>query len=92
MSEFLIVTLIMIMVSGVFSTLVIYLSKDDEIIEVMQESINTVDKCLKTRNRIMGKKDCTDCLLDGTDACSRGAGRAVNDKICKDFFRNKSYK
>lgn len=29
--------------------------------------------------------NCTDCILDGTDACSRGAGRAVDDEICEDF-------
>ena len=33
----------------------------------------------------MAYKNCTDCILDGTDACSRGAGRAVNDEICEDF-------
>ena len=33
------------------------------------------------------KKNCTDCILDGTDACSKGAGRAVDDEICKDFLR-----
>lgn len=32
------------------------------------------------------RKKCTDCILDGTDACSRGAGRAVYDEICKDFL------
>lgn len=26
--------------------------------------------------------NCTNCILDGTDACVRGAGRAVNDEIC----------
>lgn len=30
--------------------------------------------------------NCTDCILDGTDACSRGAGRAVDDDICEDFI------
>ena len=33
------------------------------------------------------KKDCSDCILDGTDACSRGAGRAVDDEICEDFLK-----
>lgn len=32
------------------------------------------------------KHSCADCLLDGTDACSRGAGRAVDDRICEDFI------
>ena len=35
--------------------------------------------------------NCTDCILDGTDACSRGAGRAIDDKPCKDFFNTKTY-
>ena len=30
--------------------------------------------------------NCTDCILDGTDACPRGAGRAVDDEICEDFI------
>lgn len=33
------------------------------------------------------KANCTDCILDGTDACSRGAGRAVDDEICEDFLK-----
>lgn len=28
---------------------------------------------------------CTDCVLDGTDACTRGAGRAVDGRVCEDF-------
>lgn len=32
------------------------------------------------------KHTCTNCLLDGTDACSRGAGRAVDDRVCEDFI------
>lgn len=31
-------------------------------------------------------KDCTDCILDGTDACPRGAGRAVDAEVCEDFI------
>lgn len=27
----------------------------------------------------------SDCILDNTDACSRGAGRAVDDEVCEDF-------
>ena len=33
-------------------------------------------------------KNCTDCILDLTDACPRGAGRAVDDSICSDFFED----
>lgn len=29
--------------------------------------------------------NCTACILDGTDACSRGAGRAVDGRVCEDF-------
>ena len=35
------------------------------------------------------EKDCTDCILDGTDACTRGSGRAVDATICKDFMEDK---
>lgn len=34
-------------------------------------------------------KNCTDCILDGTDACRRGAGRAVNDMVCEYFIDDK---
>lgn len=34
---------------------------------------------LKTSN-------CSDCIIDGTDACPRGAGRAVDDEICEEFI------
>ena len=30
---------------------------------------------------------CTDCILDETDACVRGAGRAVDDVPCDFFLR-----
>lgn len=35
---------------------------------------------------IEADKDCTDCILDGTDACQRGAGRAVDAEVCEDFI------
>ena len=35
----------------------------------------------------MNKNTCTDCLLDDTDVCSKGADRTVDNKICKDFIR-----
>lgn len=31
--------------------------------------------------------DCTECVLDGTDACPRGAGRAVDSEVCEDFLK-----
>ena len=30
---------------------------------------------------------CTDCILDGTDACNCGASRAVDDEICERFMK-----
>ena len=30
--------------------------------------------------------DCTECVLDGTDACPRGAGRAVDSEVCEEFL------
>jgi len=30
--------------------------------------------------------NCTHCILDGTDACPRGAGRAVDDEVCEEFI------
>ena len=30
---------------------------------------------------------CNDCILDRTDACSRGGGRAVDDEICESFLK-----
>lgn len=29
---------------------------------------------------------CDNCILDLTDACPKGAGRAIDDEICKDFI------
>lgn len=44
--------------------------------------------CIQRDMRLLfeEKHTCSDCLLDGTDACSRGAGRAVDDRICEDFI------
>ena len=30
--------------------------------------------------------DCSTCILDNTDACTRGAGRAVDDDACEDYL------
>lgn len=35
------------------------------------------------------KAYCVNCILDGTDACSRGAGRAIDDEICEDYIGSK---
>lgn len=37
-------------------------------------------------------KSCADCILDGTDACPRGAGRATVDDICDDFLEDSGKK
>ena len=29
---------------------------------------------------------CSTCILDNTDACTRGAGRAVDDEACEDYL------
>ena len=31
--------------------------------------------------------NCTDCMLDGTDACPRGSGRAIDDETCEEYLR-----
>jgi hypothetical protein len=46
------------------------------------------------------KIDCTTCVLDNTDACTKGAGRAVDKDICNDYvakettdsFKDRAYK
>ena len=38
------------------------------------------------------EKRCYDCILDGTDACKRGAGRAVDDEICENFMSEEGEK
>lgn len=30
--------------------------------------------------------NCTDCMLDGTDACPRGSGRAIDDETCEEYL------
>lgn len=30
--------------------------------------------------------NCINCIKDGTDACPRGAGRAVDDEICGEYY------
>lgn len=46
--------------------------------------IESLVPLLKNKGR---KFDCTDCVLDGTDACPRGAGRAVDSEVCEDFLK-----
>lgn len=35
-------------------------------------------------------KTCSDCIIDKTDACPRGAGRAVDDEICEEFLKGEA--
>ena len=42
-------------------------------------------QCGAKMSNIPTGSNCTDCVLDGTDACSRGAGRAVDGRVCEDF-------
>ena len=52
---------------------------------------NKLDCFVRFLSALADKKrrpfDCTDCVLDGTDACPRGAGRAVNSEPCNDFMK-----
>ena len=47
-------------------------------------AIGTLTECYRPR-----KVDCTDCIKDGTDACTRGAGRAVDSEPCSEFLGGK---
>ena len=40
-------------------------------------------------DRGSGATNCTQCVLDGTDACPRGAGRDINSTICENFLKEK---
>lgn len=35
------------------------------------------------------KKKCVGCIIDGTDACPRGAGRAVDDTACEEYLTDR---
>lgn len=35
--------------------------------------------------------NCTDCIIDLTDACPRGSGRAIDDEICDSFIPRETY-
>ena len=47
------------------------------------------DRCNELLEAECGKPKiiCDDCILDKTDACPRGTGRAVDDEICENFMR-----
>lgn len=50
------------------------------------EEINQTENIWISHIERADKCDCSDCIKDGTDACTRGAGRAVDDEICVDFL------
>lgn len=63
---------------------------DEELVRVAQvDMIDTVSEWMD-EHEVEAKQNCTDCIIDGTDACSRGAGRAVDDEICGDFIPSRS--
>ena len=43
------------------------------------------DKSEKTEGH-ESPTSCSTCILDNTDACTRGAGRAVDDDACEDYL------
>ena len=48
------------------------------------QMVNTaLDKAVEA----LEQQSCGDCILDETDACPRGAGRAVDDEICEEFLQ-----
>lgn len=51
------------------------IDKNEHTNRILRSIINGIDNI-----------NCADCILDGTDACSRGAGRAVDDEICERFL------
>ena len=53
------------------------------------EEINQTENIWISYIERADKCDCSDCIKDGTDACTRGAGRAVDDEICVDFMEGK---
>lgn len=62
--------------------------------DAMEMFGNDIVKFAKKYSKITekGGKDtnvptCTYCILDGTDACNRGGGRAVDDEICESFMK-----
>lgn len=38
------------------------------------------------KNKAESELGCDDCILDDTDACRRGAGRAIDDEPCEGFL------
>lgn len=57
-----------------YDTMMLY-----EIQDVIEDLPSVTPTCSEKPN------NCTACILDGTDACSRGAGRAVDGRVCEDF-------
>ena len=64
----------------------VFADSKEEAREIFEsEEINQKENIWISNIERADKCDCTDCILDGTDACPRGAGRAVDDEICDDF-------
>ena len=61
---------------------------EEDIIEWCQDNIiDDVDDYIEKGGKDTNVTTCTYCILDGTDACNRGAGRAVDDEICERFMK-----
>ncbi|MBO7733864.1 MAG: hypothetical protein J6S67_14975 [Methanobrevibacter sp.] len=61
-------------------------SKEEARAMFEEEEINQTENIWISFIERADKCNCTDCIKDGTDACPRGAGRAVDDEICDDFL------
>ena len=46
----------------------------------------SISQAAKAWNKRTSPTSCSTCILDNTDACSRGAGRAVDDEACEDYL------
>ena len=42
--------------------------------------------CPNCGAKMASPTSCSTCILDRTDACTRGAGRAVDDEACEDYL------
>ena len=42
--------------------------------------------CPNCGAKMISPISCSTCILDRTDACTRGAGRAVDDEACEDYL------
>lgn len=61
---------------------------NDDPIAYKYECAKEAEEDKKYLESLENNLTCADCMLDLTDACIRGAGRAVDDEIC-DYFMEK---